>query len=66
MGFRANTDSILTEIAQVEAVVAEFSAIQYDDYEKLYPEFLNRLEKAGLPKIKEEYQKQINEFLKNN
>lgn len=65
MGFRANTDDILTEIAQVEAVVAEFAVIQYSDYEKLYPEFLKRLEKAGLPKIKAEYQRQINEFLKN-
>lgn len=66
MGFRANTDAILTEIAQVEAVVAEFSTLQYGDYEKLYPQFLKRLEEAGLPKIKAEYQRQINEFLKNN
>ena len=66
MGFRANTDSILTEIAQVEAVIAEFSTIQYGDYEKLYPRFIKRLNEAGLPKIKTEYQRQIDEFLKNN
>lgn len=66
MGFRADTDDILTEIAQVEAVVAEFSTLQYGDYEKLYPEFIKRLEDAGLSKIKDEYQKQIDEFLKNN
>lgn len=66
MGFRANTDNILTEIAQVEAVVAEFSTIQYGNYEELYPRFIKRLEEAGLDKIKKEYQKQIDEFLKNN
>ena len=65
MGFRANTDLILTEIAQVESVISEFSSLQFSDYEKLYPEFISRLEGAGLSKIKDEYQKQIDEFLKN-
>lgn len=64
MGFRVDRTSIATELAQISGVIAEYSAIQYDDYEKLYPEFLKRLDEAGLPKVKDEYQKQINAFLK--
>lgn len=65
MGFRVDRTNIATEMAQISGVLSEYSAIQYDDYEKLYPEFLKRLEEAGLPKVQAEYQKQIDEFLKN-
>ena len=65
MGFRPDRKNISTEIAQISGVVAEYNAMQYDDYEKLYPEFLRRLDEAGLPKVQAEYQRQIDEFLAN-
>ena len=64
MGFRVDSSSFLTEKAQVAGVISEFSALQFREYEKLLPEFLKRLDEAGLPKIQAEYQKQINAFLK--
>ncbi len=67
LGFRAKTDSIMTEIAQVEAVIAEFKMLENGsgDWNEHYPKFLRRLEEAGIQTIIDEYQKQVDEFLKN-
>lgn len=67
LGFRAKTDSVMTEIAQVQAVIAEFKMLDNGsgDWKTYYPQFIERLEKAGIQTLIDEYQKQIDEFLKS-
>lgn len=65
LGFRANTESITTELVQVASIIDEYKCLENGsgDWEKLYPEFIDRLKKAGIQTIIDEYQKQIDEFL---
>jgi len=62
MGFTLDTQSILTEIAVVKGVRDEYEPLFVTgsiDAAGKYEEFLAKLEKAGLPKIIEEAQKQL-------
>ena len=65
LGFRADTESLTTELAQIASVVDEYKCLENGsgDWEKLYPEFIERLKKAGIQTVIDEYQKQIDEFL---
>lgn len=64
-GFVFNTDPVKTEIAACSSIITEMvpalAAGSVDPAEKL-PEFLDRLEQAGVNKIIEEKQKQLDEF----
>ena len=66
-GFAFNPDNVLLEVGQVEKIVAEqwgplhTGQKQGDAYEK----FLKDLEKAGMPKIIAEMQKQLDAYLAN-
>ena len=64
-GFVFNTDPVKTEIAACSSIITEMvpalGAGSVDPAEKL-PEFLQRLEQAGVNKIIEEKQKQLDEF----
>ena len=62
MGFVFNPEPVKTEIAQSQAVVAEYAAMLDSgsaDLDKTMPEFLNKLEKAGSETIVAEIQKQV-------
>lgn len=68
LGFNFDTDKVKTEITNVNNVVAQYGPGLYTgtlDPEKTLPEFNEKLDKAGLDKIKEEAQKQYDEFLSN-
>ncbi len=68
MGFKVNTAPVSTELQQIATVVKEYkTALEYGalgaDSLKMYEEFLDKLEKAGISKVQEEYQQQIDAFL---
>lgn len=65
LGFRADTEPITTELAQIAGIIDEYKCLENGsgDWEKLYPEFIDRLDKAGIKTVMDEYQKQIDEFL---
>lgn len=63
LGFVLDTESIKNEISQVATVVSEFSGNihivnNYSDYDQ----FMQKLKDAGIDKLKEEVQKQINAY----
>ena len=65
LGFDFDTESVVTEISQCTNVISEFAALGNGstDWEKMLPEYKNRMEQAGIRKIQAELQKQIDEFL---
>ncbi len=68
MGFKVNTEPVMTELQQIATVVKEYQAtLEYGamgaEYEKTYNDFLAKLEKAGISKVVDEYQQQIDAFL---
>lgn len=67
-GLKLDTTSITTEIAQVNTVFEEFKGLNlgtYSDVDKTYNEYMAKLQKAGLEKVRTEIQKQVDEFFKN-
>ena len=60
-GFSLDMTPIKTEISKVTAVIAEGPKSQSDDD---WEEYIQRLEIAGRQKIKEEIQRQVDEFFK--
>lgn len=67
MGFDFNSESVESQIAQCSTVVDEFLPSLVTgavDYEKVLPEFLNKLKVAGADDIIKEKQRQLDEWLK--
>ncbi|MDF2924477.1 MAG: transporter substrate-binding protein [Paenibacillaceae bacterium] len=67
LGFNFNADPVKTEIAQATSVYKEYKDILASgtgDPDKLLPEFLDKLKKAGADKIVAEKQKQLDEWKK--
>ncbi len=67
LGFVLDTKPIKSEISQVAAVRAEFTekSIVVDGFAKR-EEMMNKLKAAGIDKVKEEVQRQINEYWSQN
>lgn len=66
MGFVPNTDSIVTELANITNVRAEYKAkIEFGTAprEEYWDEFIQKLKVAGIDKVRDEIQKQYDEFL---
>jgi len=67
--FKINIEPVKNELAYIDAIVKEYNLSLYsgavDNYEQRYQEFMDKLKKAGSDKVKEEFQKQINEYLSN-
>lgn len=64
-GFILNSDGLETEIAQINAVFEEYKNLNrgtYSDIDKVYSEYMNKVKTAGLEKVRESYQKQVDEF----
>lgn len=67
-GFNVDIEPIKNEIAQLNAVGREYSLKRLfarPDWEKAYDEFVQKSKVAGLDKVIEETQRQIDEFLRN-
>lgn len=67
IGFSPDISSIQTEIAQCQSLNSTYEyiltgAVEYDD---LYKEYLGKLKAAGVYKIRDEIQNQVNEWLKS-
>lgn len=66
--FKFDNTPVKTEIANCSSVYEEYKLIRYGavDLEDYMPKFKKDLDNAGVDKIVAEYEKQLNEFLKNN
>ncbi|WP_168735615.1 ABC transporter substrate-binding protein [Cohnella fermenti] len=67
-GFNFSPDSVKTEIANTSAIVNEYKAafntgMYGADTEKIYAEFLSKLKAAGVDKVLQEKQKQVDAFV---
>lgn len=70
LGFKPDTSKLATEIAQFRAVEDEYQkTLSYgaaDNHEALYKEYIDKLDRAGGEKIREELQRQLDEWVKQN
>lgn len=68
LGFTCDTDAIQTELAAVNSVFTEFSPqiISGIAGPEVLDEFLEKLQKSGIDKIVDEYQRQLNAWLEAN
>ena len=68
ISFKPDSTPIKTEIAQVQAVLKEYTKMLMSgalpNYEQKYNEFVDKLSKAGNQKIVDELQRQLNEYNK--
>lgn len=67
LGFVLNTDSIKTEISQISAVNTEYSRVIANGVrnpDEFMDEYRAKLKTAGIEKVKEEIQKQVDEYWK--
>ena len=65
-GFIFNEEPVITEMANLtNEVVSSMYPIKFGfvDYEEAYDDAIAKLKAAGLDKVIEEYQKQLNEYL---
>jgi putative aldouronate transport system substrate-binding protein len=66
-GFIMDTEPIKTELSQIETVNKEYSSVDTGtENEATYNEWIQKRNDAGQQKVKEEVQKQIDEFLAAN
>lgn len=68
MGWVPDPNPTKTEEAQIKAVIGEYQqSLEYgalgEDYMDTYMEFLDKLKAAGIDKVVDEYQRQIDEFI---
>lgn len=72
IGFSVSTANVQTEIDQLNAVVGEYQGslnngtLGEAGWDAYYEEFMEKAEKAGLSKIKEEFQSQLDAWLAAN
>lgn len=69
MGISFNTDDILTELAQISKINEQYVSALMDtgvqDPDTYWDEYISAMKKAGIDKVIDHYQKQIDEFMKN-
>lgn len=65
LGYTVNTDSIINEAANISAIVGEFYGLDVGTLEpEQFDRYVKKLEEAGIDRVQEEIQRQIDEFLK--
>ncbi len=66
-GLSVDTSKIATEMAKVASVKAEYDYVVLgaEDYEPIIKEAVEKMETAGIDIIKDELQRQVDEFVKN-
>lgn len=67
LGFTLDTGNMTNEVSQCTTIRSEYSALGkgFVDPAQILPEYQKKLEEAGIDKMVEDTQKQIDEFLKN-
>lgn len=69
MGIFFNTEDILTELAQISKVNEQYVTALMDtgvqDPDTYWDEYISAMKKAGIDKVIDHYQTQINDFMKN-
>lgn len=69
MGIFFNTDDVLTELAQISKINEQYVTALMDtgvqDPDSYWNEYIAAMKKAGIEKVVEHYQTQIDEFMKN-
>lgn len=66
-GFTFDPEPVKNELAQITSVNKEFDKMMYTpDFDKLYNAWLEKLNKAGIQKVVDETQRQIDEWAKAN
>ncbi len=70
MGLNLSTKPVETELAQVKAVVSEYQDALRNgavgaNFETYLADYLDRLEKAGIQKVLDELNRQVDEFFEN-
>ncbi len=66
LGFTVDTDPIKTEIAQCKAIYNEYNPIMYmgtEEVDAYWDTMVSRLKDAGMDKVVEEVQRQVDEYL---
>ena len=72
IGFSVSSANVQTEIDQLVAVIGEYESTLYsgtmgeDSWDAYYEEFMEKAEKAGLSKIKEDFQAQLDAWIAEN
>ena len=65
-GFALNTSNIKTELSQIATVNKEYSAIfNGSGSADLYEQYISKLDEAGQEKVREEIQKQVDEWIQS-
>ncbi len=66
-GFTFDPEPVKNELAQITSVNKEFDKMMYNpDFERMYNSWLEKLNKAGIQKVVDETQRQIDEWAKAN
>ena len=67
MGFIPDTDEIEADLLKIQSIHEEYASTlakgAVDDVDAYYNEFMEKLKLAGLDKVKENLQKQLDEFM---
>ncbi len=69
MGFTPDLSTVSPECEEIKKVIAEYKPELYtgaSDPDKVIPEMLDKMEKAGLRKVTKEIQRQLDAFLADN
>ena len=68
LGFRFDDSNIKTELSSISAISGEYSALSNGsrDYTEFWDEMISRYNSVGLQKVKDEVQKQLDNFFTSN
>lgn len=69
VGFKPDISSLSVELAQIQSVKQEYKSLNYGavpNYETVYNEYVDKLNNAGVEKVREELQKQLDKWLSEN
>ncbi|MCR5733279.1 MAG: DUF3502 domain-containing protein, partial [Lachnospiraceae bacterium] len=69
MGFTPDLSTVSSECEELRKVIMEYRGRLYTgkaDPDKIIPEMLSRMERAGLSKVIDEIQRQLDDFISDN
>ena len=68
MGFTFDNDNLRTEISQIENIISKYKIVKTgaEDPDAYWDSYVAELKQAGIEKVRDELQKQVDEFLKNS
>lgn len=68
LGFTFDNSDLRTEISQIENVISKYKIVKTgaEDPDAYWDSYIAELKQAGIEKVRDELQKQVDEFLKNS